>query len=137
MTMHTITLHMPENLYLRLKQTAQATRQSLDDVALHVMQVGSPPNWDDIPPEFQADVAALDRLDDPALWRIVKKKMAPTVANRYQQLLDQQAEGTISAAESRELIELRMEADRTMLCKAQAAALLRWRGHPIPPAEKL
>ncbi len=128
MTTHTVTLQMPENLYLRLKHAAQATKQSLDDVILHVVQVGSPPNWDDIPPEFQVDVAALDRLDDPALWRIVRQKMTRADAARYQELLDKQADGIISTAEARTLSDLRVEADR---------ALLRWRGHQVPPAEKL
>ena len=36
-----------------------------------------------------------------------------------------------------ELIRLRVESDRFTLCKAHAAALLRWRGHQVPPAEAL
>jgi hypothetical protein len=36
-----------------------------------------------------------------------------------------------------ELDRLTEEADLLMLRKAHAAALLRWRGHAIPPAEKL
>jgi len=48
-----------------------------------------------------------------------------------------QADGAISDTETRALAALRTEADRAMLRKAQAAALLRWRGHPVPPAEKL
>ena len=63
-----VTLSLPEALYLRLKQTAQATQQSLTDVLLHTVQVGSPPSWEDSPAAFQADLAALDRLDDEALW---------------------------------------------------------------------
>lgn len=49
---------------------AQATGQSSDRIALHALRMGSPPDWKDIPPEFQADVAGLDRLDDTALWRV-------------------------------------------------------------------
>lgn len=137
MNMHTVTLQMPENLYLRLKQAAQATRQSLNEVILHVVQVGSPPGWDDIPAEFQADVAALDRLDDTSLWSIARRKMNGVDVVRYQELLDKQSDGSISATERRNLEDLRHAADRFMLRKAQAAALLRWRGHQLPPAEKL
>jgi hypothetical protein len=36
-----------------------------------------------------------------------------------------------------ELTQLRTAADRFMLRKVQAAALLRWRGHHIPPADTL
>ena len=76
MTTRTITLRLPESLYTRLQQAARATRRSLDDVLLHAVQVGSPPGWDDAPAEFQADLAALDRLDDEVLWRIAHKRKA-------------------------------------------------------------
>jgi hypothetical protein len=50
--------------------TAQATQRSLEAVILRAVEVGAPPDWDDIPEEFQADVAALDWLDDGALWQM-------------------------------------------------------------------
>lgn len=56
-----------EELYARLEQTAQATKQSFTDVLLHAVQVGSPPNWSNAPAAFQADLAALDRLDSDEL----------------------------------------------------------------------
>jgi len=137
MNVHTITLDLPENVYLRLQQAAQATKQSLNEIFLHVVQVGSPPGWEDIPPEFQADIAALDRLDDPALWRITRQKQSQADQQAYQELLDKHANGTLSEAERERLRTLRTEADRFMIRKAQAAALLRWRGHQLPPAERL
>ena len=63
----TITIELPGTLYLRLQQTAWATRQSLEATMLRALQVGSPPAWKTAPAEFQADLAALDRLDDAAL----------------------------------------------------------------------
>jgi hypothetical protein len=137
MNIHTVTLQVPETLYLRLQQAAQATKQSLDEVFLHVVQVGSPPGWDDIPAEFQAEIAALDRLDDAALWRIARQKQSNTDIALYQELLDKQADKTLSDTDAQTLHQLRTEADCFMLRKAQAADILRWRGHQIPPAEKL
>ena len=137
MTVKTVTLRLPENLYLRLQQAAAATRRSLDDVFLHAVQVGSPPRWDDAPAEFQADLAALDRLDDEALWRLARSRKTEADMGRYQELLDKNANGLLTTAEREELTGLRVEYDRMMLCKAHAAALLRWRGHRVPPAECL
>ena len=91
--------------------------------------------WDDIPAEFQADIAALDRLDDAALWRVARSKQ-PLSAS-YQDLLEKNAAGALSAPETQQLSALRTEADRLLLCKAHAAALLCWRGHFMPPAEQL
>jgi hypothetical protein len=70
MPTETITLQIPEIIYQRLVNTAHATQRPLEEVILHALQVGSPPAWDDVPEEFQAELAALDKLNDNALWRI-------------------------------------------------------------------
>ncbi len=59
----TVTLRLPEELHHRLA----ATRRSLEQILLHALRIGSPPAWDDAPPEHQAEQAAMDRLDDDAL----------------------------------------------------------------------
>jgi hypothetical protein len=132
-----VTLPLPEALYLRLKHTAQATQQSLTDVLLHVVQVGSPPSWENAPAAFQADLAALDRLDDVALWRAARSRRTEADTVRLQELLENNANDQLTEPERVELTQLRTEADRFMLRKAHAAALLRWRGHTIPPANML
>jgi len=132
-----VTLPLPEALYLRLKLTAQATQQSLTEVLLHAVQVGSPPSWEDAPAAFQADLAALDRLDDEGLWRAARSHRTETDTVGLQELLDKNANSQLSETEHAELTQLRTEADRLMLRKAHAAELLRWRGHTIPPADKL
>jgi len=137
MSTRTVTLRLPEGLYIRLQQAAQATHHSLDDVLLRAVQVGSPPRWDDAPAEFQADLAALDRLDDEGLWSIARSRKTERDMERYQELLDNNANSVLSVAERDELARLRVEFDRFMLRKAHAAALLRWRGHRVPPAEAL
>ena len=137
MTTHTITLQLPEHVYLRLQLIAQAMHQSFDDVVLRAIQVGAPPSWEDTPAEFQADLAALDRLDDTALWLIARSRQTAAEMARYQELLEKNANHTLSDAKRTELTQLRTAADRFMLRKVHAAALLRWRGHHIPPADQL
>lgn len=128
----TITLQIPEPLYQRLVDTARATNRPLEEVTLHALNVGSPPDWTNVPDEFQVDLAALDRLEDEALWRIAQSHKSATEMERYSLLLDQNQEGMLTDAERAELIALRAESDRFMLLKAQAAALLHWRGYQIP-----
>lgn len=137
MIVRTVTMQLPESLYLRLQQTARSTQQSFEAVLLHSLQAGSPPAWETAPAEFQADLAALDRLDDAALWRMARRRAAPPQMERYQTLLDKKANEIISIEEQAELDQLRLEFDRQMLQKVHAAALLQWRGHQIPPADKL
>lgn len=135
MTTQEVLLPLPESLYLRLQRAAQATQQSLTDVLLHAVAVGSPPNWEDAPAEFQADLATLERLNDEALWQIARSR-AVAGMERHQELLDKNAAGTLTDAEQHELTQRRTEAARFMLRKGYAAALLRWRGHKLPPADK-
>lgn len=132
MTVKSVTLQLPETLYLRLQQVASGMHQSLDDVLIRAVQVGSPPSWEDAPAAFQSDLAALDRLDDQSLWRIARHTQLDQDWSRYQELLDKNANGEMTAIEHMELERLRTEADRFMLRKAHAAALLRWRGQSAP-----
>lgn len=132
MPAETVTLQIPEILYQRLVNTARATQRSLEEVMLHALQVGSPPVWDDVPEEFQADLAALDKLDDNTLWQIVRSRKTFAEMERYNILLENNSNGMLTEAERQELTVLRQEADLFMLRKAQAAVLLRWRGHSMP-----
>lgn len=133
----TVTMELPETLYLRLAQTARATRQSLEATMLRALEVGSPPSWETAPAEFQADLAALDRLDDAALWRIARSRADPAQMERCQVLLDENANNTLTDEAQQKLAQLRTDLDRQMLLKAHAAALLKWRGHQIPSPDKL
>lgn len=137
MTVQNVTVSLPEDVYLRLEQVARGTKQSLADVLLYAVKVGSPPSWEDVPAEFQTDLAALDRLNDEALWQIARSRQTEDDMVRYQELLDKNANETMTETERLDLTHLRIEADRFMLLKAHAAALLRWRGHQLPPPEKL
>lgn len=131
---NSISLQLPDRLYQRLVNTAQATQQPLEAIILRALEVGSPPDWDDVPEPFQADLAALDRLDDATLWTIALGRQSETQFTRYDELLDRNREGRLTDAEQVELAHLRTQADRFMLRKAQASALLRWRGHHVPHA---
>ena len=126
-----ITLQLPDRLYQRLVHTAQATQRPLEAVIVRALEVGAPPDWEDIPAEFQADVAALDRLDDAALWQIARGCKTAVDMVRYDELLDRNQAGELTPAERVELTQLRQDGDRWMLCKAQAAVILRWRGHQV------
>lgn len=133
MATETITLQIPDTLNRRLEHTAHAMGRSLDDVLQRRLQVGSPPTWDDVPPEYRSDLAALDDLDDAALWALARSQKTDAEMSRYDALLDQAKTAALSIQEQRELETLRADSERFMLRKAHAAVLLRWRGHTMPP----
>jgi hypothetical protein len=127
----TVTLQIPDAIYQRLEVNAKATQQSLEAVLLHVLEVGSPPAWNDVPEEFQADLASLDGLSDDDLWRLVRGQMPDIQQDHYDRLLELSADGMLSQLEREDLEGLRKESQRFMLRKAQAAVLLKWRGHSV------
>ena len=137
MNLYPITLNLPERLYRRLEYTARAMKQPLDKILVRAVEIGSPPTWEDAPAAYQADLASLDRLDDDTLWQIARSRQTEGDMARYEELLEKNAEGAISPIERVELTHLREAADLFMLRKAQAAALLHWRGHSIPSADNL
>ena len=132
MTNATVTLQIPEIIYQRLVNTAHATQRPLEEVMLHALQIGSPPAWDDVPEEFQAELAALDKLDDNTLWQIFHSQKTAADMEEYNNLLEKNSSSTLTETERLNLISLRHEADLFMLRKAQAAVLLRWRGYSLP-----
>lgn len=127
----TVVLQIPEALYQRLAIAAGATQRSLEDVILQALQIGSPPTWKDVPEEFQVDLASLDRLDDDSLWQIARSQKSHSEIQRYESLLSKQQNLELTASERLELDNLRIDSDRFMLCKSQAAAILKWRGHNL------
>ena len=130
----TVTLQLPEQLHQRLINTAQATGRPLEAVILHAIAVGSPPSCNDVPEEYQPELAVLDRLEDSVLWQIARSQKSPADMERYDELLDQNREGPLSESEQLELLQLRQESERFMLRKAHAASILKWRGHQVSAA---
>ncbi|PZO59931.1 MAG: hypothetical protein DCF15_02845 [Phormidesmis priestleyi] len=132
--LETVTLRLPERLHQRLINTAQATHRPLEAVILHALTVGSPPDWTDVPEEYQSDLAALDRLEDEALWQIARARKSRADMIRYDELLEKNQEHVLDESEQVELLNLRKESERFMLSKAHAASILQWRGNRVPVA---
>ncbi|NET45512.1 hypothetical protein [Okeania sp. SIO2B3] len=131
MQKQTVTLEIPEEIYQRLANTARGMKCSLEDIVIHTLKVGIPPGYDDIPEEFQVDIAGLDRLDDDSLWRITSSKKTAAEMKQYNSLLEANSSRELTEKEQLELSKMRWEADLFMLRKAQAAALLHWRGYKV------
>jgi NADP-dependent 3-hydroxy acid dehydrogenase YdfG len=123
----TVTLKIPDDVYQRLALNAQATQRSIEDILAHVLKVGSPPEWRDVPEEFQADLQDLDALSDRALQALDSAQMAESTLERYDELLESNVTGSLSGSEQAELEVLRKASERFILQKAQATVLLRWR----------
>ncbi|WP_437760800.1 hypothetical protein [Sorangium sp. So ce1389] len=90
---------------------------------LRAQRLGSPPAWDDAPPEFQVDLACLDTKDDQALWHIARSHRSEAELARYDELLDRSAQGLLTPAERTELERLRRESDLFTVAGCPEAAV--------------
>jgi len=133
MQTETVTLKIPEAIYQRFANTARGMQRPVEEIVIHALKVGTPPGYEDIPEEFKADIAGLDRLDDDSLWSIARSRKTEAEMEKYNNLLEANSSRELTDREQLELIKMRREADLFMLRKAQAAALLNWRGYQVSP----
>lgn len=110
----TMTIRLPDSVYQRLTDVAEASGWSVEEVVLQSIRSGMPPSLQKVPDKFHAQLLVLNKLDDQALWDVGHGSLA-----------DNKASGADSAG-----LEL--------LRRAYAYAVLKWRGHPLPdPSEFL
>ncbi len=130
MSAQAVTLHLPTSLYDLLKERAQATRQSLEAEILEVVTAAVRPD-DELSPDLREAIAPLKDLDDEALRRAALDRFPDQAAARFTELnLKQQREG-LTDEEIRALDDLRRGYERVMVVRAEAAALLKQRGHDV------
>ncbi len=130
MAIQTMTLHMPDALYDRLKQRAAHTRRSVEEELLEVLAAAIP-----MTRELAAGIAdvlsPLALLDDDALWRSARSHLAAESAAELEALhLKRQREGLIET-EAETATGLVRQYERAMLVRAQAAVLLKGRGYDV------
>jgi hypothetical protein len=89
------------------------------------------PTLDDLPADIADELAQLGYLTDAELWQAAHTALPLSDSERMQALLLKRQRDGLSVAEEREARRLAHRADRTMLVRAQAAALLKDRGHDI------
>lgn len=116
MSTRTLSIELPENLYIDLEDVAQAAGLPLEKVIIQSIRTGMPPSLSKVPAAFHAELLALNKLSDRDLIRVVEGELAPQAADDEQH----------------------RKADFNSLRRIYALSLLKWRGHPIPmPYESL
>ncbi|MBZ0297594.1 MAG: hypothetical protein K8L99_33870 [Anaerolineae bacterium] len=123
-----IILTIPEDISSRARQIAETTAQPVEQVLLeHLKSLTSP--LPTLPPEEQAELDAHAHLSDDALWTIAREQMPDEIQARAHALMSQNSHSALTDEERAELELLTARSDRLMLRKAEAATILRQRGH--------
>ncbi len=125
-----VTLHLPEPIYRQLSQRAAQTHRTIEAETLALLATALP-EPDELPAGLTETLDAMAVLDESALWTAARSRMDPAAADTLQKLnLKRQREG-LTDGESQEAASLLREYERVMLIRAQAAALLKQRGHDV------
>jgi len=127
-SMGTLELQLPRALQEVLKARATAHARSIEDEARLLLEAALSQSG---LPSDDEQLKQLAVLDDNRLWQIAKQRVSLQKSERMQALIDrQQAEG-LTPDELEEVKRLQHYAQRMMLLRAEAAALLKRRGHDI------
>ena len=133
MTTQSITLHLSDPVYRYLQQVATITKRPLEQLVRLSVEGNLPPSVENAPQELQDELLAMQSLSPTQLTSIANSQLPQSQRERYLSLLEQNSAGGISTEDSAEMEALRLAADRLMVRKGYALAVLRWRGHSIPP----
>lgn len=137
MTTQPVTLQLSEPIFRYLQQIAAATNRPVEQVVRQSVEGNLPPSVASMPAEMQGELLALQNYPVEQLRHIAASQIPPSEQARHLELLDKNSTGTLTSAEQAELADLRLSADRFMLRKAYAWAVLRWRGYPTPALHEI
>jgi len=133
MTVRTLTVTIPEMLFLQLEAAARSSAQSLDAVVVQSLERTIPPHLAALlPGELQAELAAMEHLSDDALRAIAYSMASPERLAQMDDLIALKQDGPLTSSQQAELTALRAESEALMVRKSHAFVLLKSRGQ-IPP----
>ncbi|MDZ4768470.1 MAG: hypothetical protein SGJ24_05030 [Chloroflexota bacterium] len=129
-----IVLNVPPEIAERARRIAESSAQAVEQVLMaHLATLMLPV----LHPVEQAELDALHFLSDDALRTIAREQMPDDAQARAHVLMNANNHGLLTEDERAELETLVVRADQVMLRKAEAAALLRARGHAFSQSDFL
>lgn len=126
-----MTLELPEDVYRWAERTARSTERAVETVLVDALHTTLPPPLEQVPDEWREELEALETLSVSALFQVARECLTEAQVRRYDRLLEQHRQGTLSARQRTRLAQLRHAADRIMLRRARTYVLLKWRGYSV------
>lgn len=128
-----IVITLPDDLYARARHLASSTGHSVEKVLLdHLRTLPSPA----VPPDMQTELDALPHLSDDALLTLAGDILSDEIKTRVLMLTGKNGYGVLTTDETEELDRLMQRADRLMLRKSAAHAIIQMRKHLCAIAQR-
>jgi len=131
MTAHSVTVELPEVLFRKIERAARGLNQPMPQALLKIVESGLP-SLDKVPPRHRSDLEIMETWSDQQLWRVAREELPGDQQQELSDLLDKNQNGELNAIEEARLDVLHAQANRLMLRKSYALALLKWRGNKVP-----
>lgn len=133
MTVQTVTLRLPARTYRQAQQRTRVTHRSVEEELVAAVENGLSISdaLTGIPHNIAEEMAQLAFLDNEHLWRAAQLVVPLDIANRVQELVTKQQAAGLTETEEQEARQLQHIANRVMLIRAEAAALLKRRGFDL------
>jgi hypothetical protein len=138
MTERTITITIPEMLYLQLEAAARSSAQSMDTFVARTLERTIPPHLATLlPSALRSELEAMEHLPDEALRAIAYSVAPPERGAHMDDLIELKQNGRITAEQQELLTALRHDSEALMVRKGHAFVLLRGRDHTPPRIDQL
>lgn len=128
--MQSINVDIPGPVFESLSRRAEDAQRTVADMARELI-VNSVPLDDGISPAVALELAKMPEWSDAELWDAARMRVPTSDSDRLEELNFHGSAGTLTPAERDEQRSLLANCDRVMLVRAQAAVLLKERGHDI------
>ena len=130
MAVQTLTVELPEGLFSQLRQRAAQANRTVEAELVDVL-AGAICRDQDLPAELETELAGLSGLDDPAMWKLARERLADETSLHLADLHSKRQLEGLTRDEAEKLTDLVRQYERVMLLRARAAELLKERGHDV------
>ncbi len=131
MTYQSVTIHIPSTIYKQIAQRAKRKQRTLEDEVASVI-TNALPTYEDLSTEFTDSLDQLAFLNDVELWQAAKTNLPAEASAQMQRLITKQQQSGLTSREQNQAEKLVSQYQQTLLVRAQAALLLKERGHFHP-----
>ncbi len=133
MSLQMINLPLPSQVYQRAQQRADKRQRSIEDELAEVVTqaLAADDEFVGLPLELAEEVKQLAFLDAKHLWVVAKRTITPDQSEHMETLIHKLHREGLTQSEQQEMQQLQQLAHRIMLLRAEAAVLLKQRGHDI------
>jgi hypothetical protein len=131
MTIHTVTIQIPHQVYRRIEQKSEANQRSVKEEIVETVTNTFQAEDESLPEEFAIALAELDLMSDAELWQAARLQPFPELNEELQALFDKRQREGLTPPEQERTEQIVHFFEQSTLVRAKSAALLKERGHQL------